>query len=160
MSIKQQLLDKLQPHEDRISHGQSNDFDFLPAVLLYVLKEAAITQDGQAQTNVRCNQVSAEIERAVARIQNVETLAGNLARDVDARFNEARTDSATSAQRNEQLSLSLSKKIDGLILPLQAELTALTISTHQFNVKLFRLVIGVLVVSVAGLSLAVVMLVR
>ena len=38
MSIEQKLLTKLQPHADRIASGSSNDFDYLPAVLLQVVE--------------------------------------------------------------------------------------------------------------------------
>lgn len=38
MLIEQKLLAKLQPHADRIAAGNSNDFDYLPAVLLEIIQ--------------------------------------------------------------------------------------------------------------------------
>ena len=48
MSLKDKILNKLQPHAERIVAGVNDDFDYLPGVLIHLLQE----QEKQSVDNV------------------------------------------------------------------------------------------------------------
>ena len=45
MNIEQKICAKLEPHAQRIHSGDGNDFDYLPAVLLHVIKKQSLHQE-------------------------------------------------------------------------------------------------------------------
>ena len=49
MSLKDKILNKLQPHAERIVEGENDEFDYLPGVLVHLLQE----QEKHSEDNIK-----------------------------------------------------------------------------------------------------------
>ena len=73
MTIDQRIITKLQPHSQRISLGEGQDFDYLPAVLLHLIEEQSrqekLTKEHANSIQLDISNVKNIIERTASRNQ-------------------------------------------------------------------------------------------
>lgn len=108
MSLKDKILNKLQPHADRIIENKSDEFDYLPGVLVYLLQEqekyslytikqiaelsktlSKTAETANIQLSQNLTQLKADNQNMMARIQKenqdgLQTIAKHLSQSTDA----------------------------------------------------------------------------
>ena len=153
MSIEQKLLTKLQPHADRIATGSSNDFDYLPAVLLHVVEGQKQQVQAVADAAVTVTRKLDETEVSISSVKaTVEQVAAQSRRQME-------MDLVATNEKIDAISLQLNAAAQKSIA-MEAAAGASTASFQKAHRKSHRLLILTLVSIAISICLAVVVALR
>lgn len=169
MTIEQQLFSKLEPHAKRIEHGDGNDFDYLPAVLLQIMEEQKrqtklLDETAALLASVKSAADAIEIQ-IKGQITSFESDTQRRMEQVDAAIKDTQTKLQNSqSSLSEQIAVfdsthtEHSKQTKEGLSAVGMQTDSLISTTQRSNVLFKRLLIAGLVASTVMIGLAVAIL--
>lgn len=143
MSLKDKILNKLQPHAERIVEGVNDEFDYLPGVLVHLLQE----QEKHSLDNV--NQL-------VALSKNLNQTTETVINQLNQNLTQLKVDSQnmmTTVQQENQVGLqAITKYLSQSTEAINNSMMQLKLSIETENKKLRLLLVVSLILS--GLAVA------
>lgn len=143
MSLKDKILNKLQPHAERIVEGVNDEFDYLPGVLVHLLQE----QEKHSVDNV--NQM-------VALSKNLNQTTESVITQLNQNLTQLKVDSQnmmTTVQQENQVGLqAITKYLSQSTEAINNSMMQLKLSIETENKKLRLLLVVSLILS--GLAVA------
>lgn len=143
MSLKDKILNKLQPHAERIVEGVNDEFDYLPGVLVHLLQE----QEKHSVDNV--NQM-------VALSKNLNQTTETVINQLNQNLTQLKVDSQnmmTTVQQENQVGLqAITKYLSQSTEAINNSMMQLKLSIETENKKLRLLLVVSLILS--GLAVA------